>query len=60
MFDTTLFWVALCGVITAFVDIGAPDDIGLFYMILIIPVISLVYKMLIKERDSKYMRMTSK
>jgi len=40
------------GVITAFIDSGESDDIGLFYMILVIPIISMVFKMLINKRDS--------
>lgn len=38
-----LFWASLVGVITAFLDLGEVDDIGLFYMILGMPLTSLVY-----------------
>lgn len=41
--EVILFWASLVGVITAFLDLGEVDDIGLFYMILGMPLTSLVY-----------------
>ncbi|CAD8089671.1 unnamed protein product [Paramecium primaurelia] len=54
--EVLLFWASLVGVITAFLDLGAVDDIGLFYMILGMPLISLVYFQLLTFRQQQLLK----
>lgn len=58
--DTTVFWIAITVVITAFLDLDVVDDIGLFYMVLGIPFKALVYKMAINRRNWKYLELKVK
>jgi len=53
--------VSLCGVIHAFLDLDATvGNIGLFFMVLGIPFVSLAYIMLLNKRNWNYMKMNTK
>lgn len=41
--EVILFWATLVDVITAFLDLDGVDNIGLFYMILGMPMLSVIY-----------------
>lgn len=58
--DATILWVTICSFISAFIDTGARDNIGLFYMIIGIPMFILIFSTLLGYRSKVYLRMTSK
>lgn len=37
MLEIVILWVTICCIITNFLDVGDPDDMGLVYMFVMIP-----------------------
>ena len=54
--EMTLFWISVCAVIHAFLDFDGVDNIGLFYLIIGIPFLSLAFMMLIGHRSWNSMK----
>lgn len=58
--DIVLFWVTVCSLITAFIDTDTKENIGIFYMILMIPVVLPVVHSIIANRNWAYMKMSNR
>ncbi|KAM3130308.1 hypothetical protein pb186bvf_017604 [Paramecium bursaria] len=49
--EVILFWASLVGVFTAFLDLNVKDDMGLFYLIIGMPITPFVYFQLLSFRQ---------
>ena len=58
--EVILTWFSVVGVIHAFLDFGSVDDIGLFYLVLGIPFVSLAYVQLLERREWQLLKTSIK
>lgn len=58
--EAILFWFAVVDCITAFLDFGSVDNIGLFYLVIGIPFVSLMYLQLLWRRKMNLMKTSIK